>query len=130
MTVRAPPDERHPSLHGTECLSHQRSCPVFADTHTPTLVLAIIRRFGDARSELTSGGVAIKHEEWTRIPLLSELRDKLEAEFHTTFNAVHCSYFRNGTRWPLLSATHVGRLFLYLAPPSFRRIGVFWRLSR
>ncbi len=38
MTVRAPPDERHPSLRGTECLSHQRSCPVFADTHTPALL--------------------------------------------------------------------------------------------
>lgn len=53
--------------------------------------------FGDSRSELSSGGVVIKHEEWTRIPLLSELRDKLETEFHTTFNAVHCSYFRNGS---------------------------------
>jgi hypothetical protein len=129
MTVRAPPDERHPSLRGTECLSHQLMPRFCRYSCSYSLVLAIIRRFGDARSELTSGGVAIKHEEWTRIPLLSELRDKLETEFHTTFNAVHCSYFRNGTHWPLLSATHVGRLFIS-RPPSFRRIRVFWGLSR
>jgi hypothetical protein len=81
---------------------------------------AIVCRFGDSRSELSSGGVVIKHEEWTRIPLLSELRDKLETEFHTTFNAVHCSYFRNGTRlalalgWP----THKWSL-MSRVPPSF-----------
>lgn len=93
---------RAPSKFAWYNVSRTSSCPVFADTHALLLSCsAIICRFGDSRSELSSGGVVIKHEEWTRIPLLSELRDKLETEFHTTFNAVHCSYFRNGTRLAL-----------------------------
>lgn len=81
----------------------------------------ILLRYGNSRFELSCAGSVVPHEDWSKLSSLRDIKQRLESEFHTKFNAVQCSLFRTGT-----IAFHVASVWVLITAFVSR----FWELGQ